>query len=162
MRVSLASGYLTLRYTGPGAAGSVWFQFGHPWRLLAASELYVGGMTAMSKLNARVLLLLLACLVGGVVFTMGIQATNSPSLRVGTTIRDPQEYLTQRLRHQAHLPLRVSTLSSQPGGVYTYATTYAFLGHTITLRTSTYLFDTNGTLLRMESGRYWPIFHFRQ
>ena len=89
----------------------------------------------MSKLNARVLLLLLACLVGGVVFTMGFQATKSPSLRVGTTIRDPQEYLTQRLRHQAHIPLRVSTLASQPsGGVYTYATTYAFLGHNITLR----------------------------
>ncbi len=120
-------------------------------------------MTAMSKLNARVLLLLLACLVGGVVFTMGFQATKSPSLRVGTTIRDPQEYLTQRLRHQAHIPLRVSTLASQPsGGVYTYATTYAFLGHNITLRTSTYLFDTNGTVLKIYTRRYWPIFHFRQ
>jgi hypothetical protein len=94
---------------------------------------------------------------------MGFQATNSPSLRVGTTIRDPQDYLTQRPRHQAHLPLRVSTLTSQPGGgVYTYATTYAFLGHTITVRTSTYLFDTNGTVLKIYTRRCWPIFHFRQ
>jgi hypothetical protein len=120
-------------------------------------------MTAVSKLNGRVLLLLLACLVGGVVFIRGFQATKSPSLRVGTTIRDPYEYLIQRLGHQAHIPFRVSTLTSQPStGLYTCTTTYAFLGHKITLKTSTYLFDTNGTVLKIYTRRYWPIFYFRQ
>jgi hypothetical protein len=33
---------LTLRCTGPGAAGSVWFQWQRHWRLLPASELSVG------------------------------------------------------------------------------------------------------------------------
>ena len=116
-------------------------------------------MSAMPKLNARVLLL--ACLAGAVVFTMGFQAlTKSPSLRVGTTIKDPQAYFTQRLRHQAHLPFRVSTLSSQGGGLYTYNTRFVFLGREITSRTSTYLFDTNGTVLKIYSIRYWPVLHF--
>jgi hypothetical protein len=143
----------------------------------------VRGMSAMSKQNVRVLLL--ACLAGGVVFTMCFRAaTKSPSLRVGTTIRDPQEYFIQQLRHQAHLPisdithtttaspssvlhtyqaqppLRVITLISEPNGRYTYLTSFAFLGRVITVRSSAYLFDTNGTVLSINSRRYWPILHF--
>jgi hypothetical protein len=112
----------------------------------------------MSKLNARVLLI--ACLAGAVIFTICFQATKSPSLRVGTTIRDPQEYFTEQLKHQPHLPLRVSTLTSQPGGLFTYNTRFVFLGCEITSRTSTYRFDTNGTVLSIYTRRYWPIFHF--
>jgi hypothetical protein len=112
----------------------------------------------MSKLNARVFLL--ACLAGAVIFTIGFQATKSPSLRVGTTIRNPQEYFTQQLRKQPHLPLRVSTLMSQPGGLYTYNTRFVFLGREITSKTSVYRFDTNGTILSIYARRYWPIFHF--
>lgn len=102
--------------------------------------------------------LLLACLAAGVFFTVGFQATKSPSLRVGTTIRDPQGYFTQQLRH--HLPLRVSTLTSQPSGVYVYDTRFVLLGRAITSRTSVYRFDTNGTVLCTYSRRYWPIFRF--
>jgi hypothetical protein len=102
--------------------------------------------------------LLLACLAGGGVFTIGFQATKSPSLRVGTTIGDPQEYFTQQLSH--HVPLRVSTLTSQPGGVYVYNTRFVLLGREITSGTSVYCFDTNGTVLSMYTRRYWPIFRF--
>lgn len=102
--------------------------------------------------------LLLACLAVGVLFTIGFQATKSPSLRVGTTIRDPQAYFTQRLRH--HLPLRVSTLTSQPGGVYVYDTRFVLLGREITSRASVYRFDTNGTVLSIYTRRNWPIFRF--
>ncbi len=102
--------------------------------------------------------LLLACLAGGVFFTIGFQATRSPSLRVGTTISDPKEYFNQRLRR--HVPFRDSILTSQPGGVYVYDTRFVLLGHTITARASVYRFDTNGTVLSIYSRRYWPIFHF--
>ena len=119
----------------------------------------VRGMSAKPKKNARVLLL--ACLAGAVVFAIGFQAlTKSPSLRVGTTIRDPQEYFTQRLRHVAHLPLRDITLTSQPNGLYIYHTSFVFLGREITSRASVYCFDTNGTVLSIYSRRYWHILHF--
>ncbi len=114
-------------------------------------------MSGVSKLKASVLLL--ACFAGGVFFTIAFQATNSPSLRVGARISDPQGYFDQRLRH--HVPLRDSTLTSQPGGgVYVYDTRFVLLGHTITSRASVYRFDTNGTVLSIYSRRYWPIFRF--
>jgi hypothetical protein len=113
-------------------------------------------MGAMSK---RILsYLLLACLVGGVFLSIGFQATRSPSLRVGTTIRDPQGYFTQRLRH--HLPCRVSVLTSQPGGIYVYDTRFVLLSRQITSSVSVYRFDTNGTVLSVYSRRYWPLFRF--
>jgi hypothetical protein len=92
-----------------------------------AAALCIRGVGVMSK---RILsYLLLACLAGGVFFTIGFQATRSPSLRVGTTIRDPQGYFTQQLGH--HLPLRVRTLTSQPGGVYVYDTRFVLFGRAI-------------------------------
>ncbi len=101
--------------------------------------------------------LLLACLAATVVFAIGFRPTKSPSLRVGTTIRNPQEYLTQQLRHR---PLRVSTLTSEPSrGVYTCSTSFVLLGREITSRVSVYRFDTNGTVLSIYSRRYWPILH---
>lgn len=115
-------------------------------------------MRVISKPKARALLL--ACLAGAVILAIGFQATKLPSLRVGTTIRDPQEYFTRQLRKQRHVPLRVSSLVSQPGGVYTYDTSFVILGRRITSRTSVYQFDTNGTLLNIYSRRYWPILHF--
>jgi hypothetical protein len=106
----------------------------------------------MSATSKRILsYLLIAGLAGAVFFAIGFQATKSPQLRVGTTIRDPQGYFTKRLRR--HVPLRESTLTSQPGGVYVYSTSYVLLGRTITSTASVYCFDTNGTVLRMESSR---------
>jgi len=102
--------------------------------------------------------LLLACLAG-VLFTIGFQATKPPWLRVGTTIRDPEKYFTQQLR--THHSLRVVTLTSQPGGVYTYNTRFVLLGRGIAERTSVYCFDTNGTVLSIYTTRWqWPILHF--
>lgn len=101
--------------------------------------------------------LLLACLAGGVVFTIGLHATKPPSLRVGTTIRNPKNYLTQQLR--AHRFLQEGNLTAQPGGVYTSNTRFVILGHAVTERTSVYCFDTNGTVLSIYTQRRWPILH---
>ena len=89
---------------------------------------------------------------------MSLQATKPPSLRVGTTVKDPQQCLAQQLR--PHLPFRVSTLTSQRSGLITCSTSFVLLGRDITLRVTTYRFDTNGTVLDFYTHRYWPIFHF--
>ncbi len=118
----------------------------------------VRGTAAMSKRTAIVLLL--ACLAGGgVVLTIGFEATKPLSLRVGTTIRDPGKYFDQQLR--AHHSLSRVTLTSLPsGGVYTYDTSFVILGRRITSRTSVYQLDTNGTVLSIYSRRCWPILRF--
>ncbi len=120
-------------------------------------------MSDESKLTARVLLL--ACVAGAVIFTtgfltIGFRATKSPSLQVGTTIGNPREYFEQQLRKRHHIPLRVSSFTSIPGGVYVYDTSFVFMGCKITSRTSVYRFDTNGTVLSIYSRRYWPILRF--
>ena len=100
----------------------------------------------------------LACLAAAVVFAIVFRATKPASLRVGMTIRDPQQYFTQ---HHVHLPLHASTLVSEPNsGLYTYNTSFVVLGCEITSVTSVYRFDTNGTVLSIYTCRYWPIFHF--
>jgi hypothetical protein len=111
----------------------------------------------MSKSKIRVLLL--ACLAGVVIFTIGFQATKSPSLRVGTTIRDPQEYFEQQLRHQQLSFLQTSSMVRHRG-VYSIDTRFVVLGREITSRVSVYRLDTNGTVLSIYSRRYWPILHF--
>ena len=101
--------------------------------------------------------LLLACLAG-VLFTIGLLAAKPPSLRVGTTIRDPENYFRQQLG--THRSLRIVTLTSQPGGVYTYSTRFVLLGCGIAERTSVCCFDTNGTLRSIHTTRWqWPVPH---
>ena len=111
----------------------------------------------MSKSGFR--LLLIVCFAGAMLSTIGFQATKSPSLRVGTTVRDPQEYFEQQLRHK-HLPFQESSVTRTSGGWYTIGTRFVVFGREITSRVSSYHFDTNGTVLSVYSRRYWPIFHF--
>ena len=111
-------------------------------------------MSAVSKLKRGVLLL--ACFAGAVILIIGLQGTKSPSLRVGTTISDPREYFSRR---GPRLPFCVRTLVSYRG-VYTQEASFVILGSRITSRVTVYQFDTNGTVLRIDSSRYWPIFHF--
>ena len=102
--------------------------------------------------------LLLACLAGGVVFTIGLQASKR-SLRVGTTVRHPLEYFEQQLMHQ-NLHFQTGAIVGQPGGWYTINTRFVVFDREITSKVCTYHFDTNGTVLSVSSRRYWPIFHF--
>jgi hypothetical protein len=109
-----------------------------------------------SERNAAVLVLV--CLAIALILILGLQATKSPSLRLGTTIKDPQEYFTHQLRK--HRPLCVSTLTSLGNVRFIYDTRFVLLGHTITSRVFVYRFDTNGTVLDISTHRYWPILHF--
>ncbi len=113
-------------------------------------------MSAVRKLKPG-FPLLFACFAGAVILMIAFHGTKKPSLRVGATIRDPQEYLS---KHGPRVPFCVGTLVSQPGGVYTHDTSFLILGRRITSRTTLYRFDTNGTVLSIYSRRYWPIFHF--
>lgn len=113
-------------------------------------------MKLTSERNAAILLL--ACLAFALIVTLGLQATKSPSLRLGTTLKDPQEYFTHQLRQ--HRPLCVSTLTCQGNVRFIYDTRFVLLGQTISSRVFVYRFDTNGTVLDIWTHRYWPIFHF--
>ena len=94
-------------------------------------------------------------------FTISFQPTKSPSLRVGTTIRDPAEYFRQQARHQAGFPLR-HTITTVGQRHIQVTTRFDLQGRTITFTTSVYRFDTNGTILSIyNTRRYWPIFHFK-
>jgi len=109
----------------------------------------------VSKLKPGVLLL--ACFAAAVILIIGFQGTKTPSLRVGSSIRDPREYLSAC---GPRVPFCVRTLVSQPGGVYTHDASFVILGSRITSRVTVCRFDTNGTVLSIYSRRYWPIFHF--
>jgi hypothetical protein len=98
----------------------------------------VSGISVTSKSELRVLLL--ACLAGAVIFTIGFQATKSPSLRAGTTVRDPQEYFERQLRRQ-HLPFQHSSVTRTSGGWYTIGTRFVVFGREITSTVSNYHFD---------------------
>ncbi len=101
--------------------------------------------------------LLFVCFAGAAILIIGLQGTKAPPLRVGSSVKDPQDYLS---RHGPRGRFCVTALVKQPGGVYTHDASFVILGRRITSRTTVYLFDTNGTVLSIQSRRYWPIFHF--
>lgn len=115
----------------------------------------------MSK--RTVIVLSLATLAAGAVFTLGFCATKPLPLRVGMTIKDPWAYFTKQVdaEDKARHTCRTVSLISPADGVYVYSTRLVLLGDRgIATRMSVYRFNTNGTVLSIATRWQWPIFDF--
>jgi hypothetical protein len=93
-------------------------------------------------------------------------ASQGPDLKIGSNLKDPWEYFSAKVRARPDNRFR-QTLCGRPlihesqGMVVNYMTQFTYSPrHAIMLRTFSYQFDTNGTLMRVTSRWKFPILDF--
>jgi len=124
-------------------------------------------LTSSRAMKPRVLLGCLAVflLIALVVFLFRL-ASRGPELPVGSTLKDPWAYFTAKVQSKSHSAFR-ETMCGSPlidqsqGMVVNFVTQFSYAPrHPVALRTFSYQFDTNGTLVRVTSHWKFPILDF--
>jgi hypothetical protein len=111
--------------------------------------------------------LLLACLTVFLLIALVVilfrLASQGPDLVVGSTLKDPWEYFKAKAQSRRDSTFR-QTICGMPlidqtnGMVVNFVTLFSYAPrHPIALRTFSYQFDTNGTLVRVTSRWKLPI-----
>ena len=104
-----------------------------------------------------VILLSLIFVVSAGLVGIAVITTAPPSLRMGATLKDPRSYFMDQVEANHRGIRRLMPHSVAAGdAVFTCSTQYRVRpNHTIALRSYTYRFDTNGTLLSISSDLKW-------
>jgi len=119
-----------------------------------------GGMKRALVIGGVVLLLI------ALVVCVFLAASQGPDLKVGSNLNDPWEYFSTKVKAQRDSRFR-QTICGRPliheseGMIVNYATQFSYSPrHAVALRTFSYQFDTNGTLMRVTSRWKFPILDF--
>jgi hypothetical protein len=93
-------------------------------------------------------------------------ASQGPDLAVGSTVKDPWKYFTARAEARPDGRFRqtlcgLPAIDESQGTIVNYVTQFSYSArHPVALRTFSYQFDTNGTLLGVTSHWRFPLLDF--
>jgi hypothetical protein len=103
-----------------------------------------------------ILLSLIAVTIAGLI-SVRVITDQPPSLGVGTALKDPRSYFNAQVEanHRGIRRLMGRSVAAS-NGVFLCRTQYRFRSnHNVALRSYTYRFDTNGTVLSISSEWKW-------
>jgi hypothetical protein len=124
--------------------------------LLVIGQLCVRCLPIIVRKSLVILLSLIIVVIAGLV-SIEVMTAKPPSLRVGATLKDPRSYFMAQVEanHRGIRRLMAHSVEASDG-VFICRTKYRVRpNHTIALRSYTYRFDTNGTLLSISSEMKW-------